>query len=46
VLLDKNNPKPFLTLSRTLFSVRMRFLSAQKTGLARAARKSSGGMRQ
>jgi len=33
-------------LSITVFSVRMRFSSAQKTRLARAARKSAGGKRQ
>jgi hypothetical protein len=35
-----------LLLTITVFSVRMRFLSVQKTRLARAARKSAGEMRQ
>jgi hypothetical protein len=34
-MLDKGNAKPFLFLSRTVFFVRMRFLSARKTRLAR-----------
>jgi len=38
-ILYKSNPKPFLLLSITVFSARMRFSSAQKTWLARAARK-------
>jgi hypothetical protein len=36
---EKSQPKPHLPLSITAFSVRMRFLSVQKTRLARAARK-------
>jgi len=36
--LRKGNPKPLLLLSITLFSVRMRFSSVRKTGLARGAR--------
>jgi hypothetical protein len=39
-------PKLCLVLFITMFSVRMRFISVQKTWLARAARKSAGGMRQ
>jgi hypothetical protein len=41
-----NPPALRLVLTITVFSVRMRFSSAQKTRLARAARKSAGGMRQ
>ncbi|HEY5292597.1 MAG TPA: hypothetical protein VIJ43_09820 [Burkholderiales bacterium] len=37
-ILYKNHPKPPLFLFITVFSVRMRFLSVQKTRLARAAR--------
>jgi len=37
-ILDKSHPKPPLFLFITVFSVRMRFLSVQKTRLARAAR--------
>jgi hypothetical protein len=37
-ILDKNNPNPSSLLSITLFSMRMRFSSVWKTGLARAAR--------
>jgi hypothetical protein len=36
-ILDKSNPEPFLHLFITVFSVRMRFSSAQKTRLARAS---------
>jgi len=45
-ILDKNHPKPPLFLFITVFSVRMRFLSVQKTRLARAARKVFGRVRQ
>jgi hypothetical protein len=38
VILDKNNSKSLLLLSITLFSIRMRFSSVWKTGLARGAR--------
>ncbi|HEY5292375.1 MAG TPA: hypothetical protein VIJ43_08700, partial [Burkholderiales bacterium] len=37
-ILYKSHPKPPLFLSITVFSVRMRFSSVQKTRLARAAR--------
>jgi hypothetical protein len=37
-ILNETNPKPLLLLSITLFSIRMRFLSVWKTGLARGAR--------
>jgi len=37
-ILDKNNPKPWLLLSGTVFLVRMRFSSVPKTRLARVAR--------
>jgi hypothetical protein len=37
-ILYENHPKPPLLLSKTVFSERMCFPSAQKTGLARAAR--------
>jgi len=35
----KNNPKPQLLFSITVFSIRMRFSSVWKTRLARAARR-------
>jgi len=37
-ILYENQPEPLLLLSITAFSVRMRFLSVQKTRLARGAR--------
>jgi hypothetical protein len=40
-ILDET-PMPCLLLTRTVFSVRMRFLSVQKRRLARAARKVLG----
>jgi hypothetical protein len=40
------NPTPCLVLAKTAFSVRMRFSSVQKMRLARAARKSTAGMRR
>jgi hypothetical protein len=40
-ILEKSQPKPHLLLTITAFSARMRFLSVQKTRLARAARKAS-----
>jgi hypothetical protein len=43
-ILDKSKPNPRLFI--TVFSVRMRFSSAQKTRLARAARKSARRMRR
>jgi hypothetical protein len=45
-ILYKNNPKALLLLTITVFSVRMCFSSVRKTRLARAARKSTCGMRQ
>jgi hypothetical protein len=41
-ILYKNNRKPWLVLSITVFLVRMCLLSVPKTRLARAARKSDG----
>jgi len=45
-ILYKNNPKPSLLLTITVFLVRTRFSSVPKTRLARAARKSVRRMRR
>jgi len=37
-IVDENQPKLLLLLSITVFSIRMRFSSVWKTGLARGAR--------
>jgi hypothetical protein len=44
-ILYRNNPKPLLLLTITVFSARMCFSSVQKTRLARVARKLAGGLR-
>jgi hypothetical protein len=43
VILNETKPKPLLLLFITLFSIRMRFLSVWKTGLARGARNGRSG---